>query len=354
MKVLLAGTSLHSANLGGAMTYFGSLVSGLAHISGERDLTVAVLGPQAAEEQIVTAGHGKVEFIRGDERRGVRRLLADWRRLDDTARRWGADIVHYPHEWAPPLSVPVVLTVQNIGWMHPRSRREFGLRGRALRSLSQRSVEGSRIGAVVAVSEQAASLWCELTGRERSTVVVIPEPIELPPTSPLPPDPDRFLLGIAGEFEYKNVELLLAAYVEASRCDSSLPRLRLAGPLPRGSVPPQVEQLGWVPREALLGLMSQSAGVVFPSAVESFGLPYYESLSRERPCLVLTGTPMAASRLPGTIVVEPTRAAVAVGLRSLASTPVPASTARQVIEEHAPPVIARAYVDVYHDAARVR
>lgn len=355
MRILLAGTSLHRENVGGAVTFFGGLVRGLVAVAREENLQLAVVAPDSARAEVVKASDaGVIDFFGVEERRGARRLFADWNGLDAAAREWTADVVHYPHEWAPSLSVPVVLTIQNVGWLHPASRGEFGTRGRALRVVTRRRARQGRIGAVTAVSEQAAGLWCDLTGRALSDVVVIPEPVELPPPRPFLPATEPFFIGFAGDGKYKNLELLLAGYAEARRFEATLPRLVVVGLPPRGAAAEGVEQLGWIPRSALLDLMFRCAGVVFPSAVESFGLPYYESLSQGRPCLVLAGTPMAATRFPGTIVVEPSISGLAAGLRGLAGTAVPASVARRVIDQLAPPVVARAYVDVYRNLTEGR
>lgn len=352
MRVLLVGTSLHQQNRGGALTYFGGLVRGLATVAQNMGLQLAVVAPKSAENELMTASAGGVvEFMASKERRGAGRLWADWTSLDRSAREWSADIVHYPHEWAPPLSVPTVLTIQNVGWMHPLSRGEFGSGGRLLRGITRRTASHEHIRGIIAVSAQAADLWCGLTEHDRSGVAVIPEPVHLPIPPPDPPINDRFFIGVAGDARYKNRELLLSGYAEARRRDPNLPRLLVVGSRPGREAWEGVEELGWVRRDAVLGLITQSMGVAFPSAVESFGLPYYESLSRGRPCLVLTGTPMADTCLPGTVVVETSIRGVADGFGRLAGTSVPAGLASQVRDELAPTVVARSYVDVYRTSA---
>jgi glycosyltransferase involved in cell wall biosynthesis len=112
----------------------------------------------------------------------------------------------------------------------------------------------------------------------------------LPVTSPEPP----YVLFVSTLFPYKNVDLLLRAFAHLKGSDRSPEglRLKIAGKDPDGlqrryleglaaelDIARDTDFLGMVPYQDLPGLYQSAKLFVYPSSMESFGLPLIEAMS---------------------------------------------------------------------------
>lgn len=279
IRVAVAGTTLGEPDLGGGRTFVEGLVN---QLSSDSCIRLGLILPSGASTTWLD-DPGSVDVIRVPRHAGARRVVADLLSLQWSLATWRPDIVHYPHEWCPLVTAPTILTVQNIAYMHPRTRQCQNLRGPGLLLRLLTRLTAHRSAVVVAVSSEAASLY-RSESRYRGRIVLLPEVVTIPPlTERLGTAPPPFVLGVVGAAEYKGLDLLQRAWALVD----SAPRhdLRIAGA-------PGVD-LGRIPRNELLMLMCEARVVVVPSAVESFGLPAFEALAVGTPAVVLRSSAMA-------------------------------------------------------------
>lgn len=293
LRVLLIASSLAKTS-GGGSVFLNGLIEGLAAADG---IELAVAGPVECMSARLGQSGQSVELIDIPARGGVTRPLTD-ALATLRANRWGADVVHYPHDWCPPSRCPVVLTIQNIGPFDSRSARDMGARGKALRQLSKRTA--GRAAAIVAVSETARNVWNRAVSSAPATDLIpegftAPSPVD-PTVAHAPPAgvPARdFVLAITGPARYKNADLTLSVMWRHATLDPNATWV-IAG-IPQGSWHDGRQRIGVgsPKREVLLELMAAARCVVFLSAVESFGLPALEAVAMGTHPIVLEGTAMA-------------------------------------------------------------
>ena len=296
MRVLVVATSLARTS-GGGRVYLEGLVQCLL----KTDLQITVVVPAGAP----WLGGASLSVMSVRPLVGMSRVARDIVMTGLWARRAGADVVVYPHEYAPPSMTPLIHVVQNVGPFHPLSRREFGRRGALIRALARYST-GAK--ATVAVSTSAGSTWeLGLVGR-RETSHVIPEPFHAegaPPvetlTSTASMTDTRTVVVVGGAARYKNTGALRDVFVAAEEPRGLPVCVRVAG----------VQQgvgfgrsLGFVERPRLLQEFGRADLVVIPSLVESFGLPALEAACMGVRPVVLDGSAMAEWLDPHAIVVH--------------------------------------------------
>lgn len=284
IRVALSATNLRVESIGGGETYVVGLANALAR---RHDIECAVVSSADENSRVRSLFDERVTLLPTREFRGTSRIARDLLMLDRALRDWGADVFHYPHEWTPITSVPVVLTIQNVIWLDPRSRAWSGGRGMLLRALTRAT--SRRANAVVAVSSHAGDLWARHTG-VRVSSPPIPEGF-----SDDEANADRtvlpqgsYILGVAGAARHKNTELMLAAHEALT--PGMAPPLVVAGV--DGAIRSRQRFLGRVGHGSLLALMRHSSCVAFPSTVESFGLPALEAAAVGARCVVGEGSPM--------------------------------------------------------------
>jgi glycosyltransferase involved in cell wall biosynthesis len=187
------------------------------------------------------------------------------------------------------LHVCYCYTPMRYAWMPAAERgRTGGVKGLALRALRRRLRERDRRAAArpdvyVAISTAVAERIAAFYGRE---AVVVPPPVavgDLP--NEVPRDPTRFL-WVHRLVPYKRPLEVAAAF-------GQLPDLRLTmvgvGPLERklrAALPPNVELLGWLPRERLARLYAGAAGFIHVGE-EDFGISMVEALAAGTPVLAI-------------------------------------------------------------------
>jgi glycosyltransferase involved in cell wall biosynthesis len=249
--------------------------------------------------------------------------------LDGNAGLAGTDLVHVLHPAvAVPTRAPVVHTVHDVlpllepGWY---ARSERWLSRRAHADLAERS---SRI---LCVSPYVATQVVELLGVDAARVTVVANGLadrfRVPPATfrhGRPPavaaglgvERGRYLVHVGAITRRKNLTALVAAM--AALPPAVVPALVLAGPddLGAGVVRAEVDRLGladrvrfagYVPDDALPGLVAGAAALVHPSLGEGFGLTPLEAMAAGTPVVV-----SGAGSLPwlvgdaGVVVGDPT------------------------------------------------
>jgi glycosyltransferase involved in cell wall biosynthesis len=166
------------------------------------------------------------------------------------------------------------------------SGRAGGIKGLALRALRERLREWDRRAArrpdlYIAISTAVAERIATFYGRE---AVVVPPPVAIGDfPSDVEHDPTHFL-WVHRLVSYKRPLEVAAAFRE-------LPDLRLTmvgvGPLEpklRDLLPPNVELLGWLPRERLARLYARAGGFIHVGE-EDFGISMVEALAAGTPVL---------------------------------------------------------------------
>jgi len=193
-----------------------------------------------------------------------------WPRL---LRRLGADLLHAPVAFAPPLlPCPVVLTVHDLPWRaHPPLPRGDAprLRHRAALHLAARAASAI----VVPSHATAGDLRAELPARLAARVHVVPHGVE--PVPPAPPEAlDGPLVLLGDDRPRKNRARVRAAHAEARRRVPALKDLAVVGP-------PDA----WVSEVEKDALLRRASGLVQLSLHEGFGLPVLEAMVRGVPVL---------------------------------------------------------------------
>lgn len=289
MRILLSATNLRAANIGGGDTFICGLASALAAHS---DHEVGLLVPEPAVERVSRLIGESVKLIVVRSFTGTSRILADALRLGWRAKRWGADLVVYPHEWKPPCRSTVLLVAQNILWMHPDSMPDSGPKGKLLRSLVR--LTSRRADAWVAVSSETARLWAARGGPRLEDVAVLPEGIDVPAEPLVGVNAASVMpygvLAVTGDSPHKQLAILEMAVDHARAVDPGF-AIDVVG-VERGPRPGR-RYHGFVDRTRLLLMMAAADTVVFPSRIESFGLPAFEACSLGKRCIVAEGSAMA-------------------------------------------------------------
>lgn len=283
MRILISATNLRAQSIGGGDTFVCGLASALAVHTGHE---VGLLVSRQAAVRIRAMVDPRVHLALTRGGAGASRVFGDWALLGWRSRRWAADVVVYPHEWKPVVRRPVVLVAQNILWMHPITRRSTGLRGTLLRCLVQatsRSADGW-----IAVSQETARLWAECGGPSTTAITLLPEGIDLPDV--VAARSRSCAMAVTGASAHKGLDMIESVIGLARRVD---PEFTMDVVGVARSPQPGRRYHGWVSRDQLLTMMANAKVVVFPSIVESFGLPAFEACALGRPCIVPTDSAMS-------------------------------------------------------------
>lgn len=339
LRVVISATNLRPRSIGGGETYAVGLANAL---SARSDVTCAIVAQRDAIPRLRRTLSETVDVLSLTPAPGPVRVMRDLLLLDRAVRRWQPDLLHFPHEWAPRTRLPVVLTVQNVYWLDPLTRRDSGCRGTLLRRLA--AATASHAAATIGVSNHASRLWERTTGQAVTDIVPEGFSDELPPVDP-EPLPHEFVLGVTGNAGYKNLPLLLEAHRRFRGRPGFGPPLVVAGAT--GASTDDVTYLGRVDRPLLLELMRRTTLTVFPSSVESFGLPALESLACGTPCVVLDGTAMSNWFSPHVCTSRATGRDLAAAMTSAIMTQIDRRAVDEIRASFAWPKIAALTVDVY-------
>lgn len=203
------------------------------------------------------------------------------------------ELFHAPH-YVVPLApaAPTIVTIHDL--MHVRRPEHAALHRRAYAAwMIRRAV---RIAArIVAVSEETRRDLIAFVPKASGKTVVIPNGAADgffragDGAASQREDPSPYLLFVGNDKPHKNLDGLLAAFaiLRASHPDLEL---RLAGVGAGRRAGDGVRALGFVPDDALPGIVAGARVLVLPSFAEGFGLPVLEAQA--------AGTPVACSDLP--------------------------------------------------------
>ena len=255
--------------------------------------------------------------------------------LGGAARRHGADLVHCPANFGPLRSgVPVVLTVHDLlAFRHP----EYvpGAYSRVLRWMIR--VAARRARRILTVSRASRDDIVRYLGVPAERIVVTPLAGSRPGGDDVGAGAgagaierrEASLLAVGNRMPHKGFETLLEAL---ARIDADeRPRLTITGshgddPLAltvdRLGLGDRVDLRGWLSRDELERLYSESTALVFPTRFEGFGLPPLEAMSRGCPVIVSDLPVMHEVAGDAAVYVDPADPeAIADAIRSLLGDP---------------------------------
>ena len=290
ISVLVNGVHAHS---GGGVTYLRNMLPMLA-ADPELELSLVV-----HEEQLVLFGpiDSRIHVhTRGFGNGFYHRLLWEQVALPFLARRLGADVTFSPANFGPLLApAPVILLRNSLAVAETETRFAKRLYWRVLGVMTALSLLGCR--RAIAVSEYAAlTPPRRLPAFVKKRVTVVHHGVG-PPFVPPPEGAVRedFVLAVADLYVQKNLHGLLKALDTLKGRFPDI-RLKIAGRavdreyearlndiITVHALGPRVEMLGEVPPEQLAELYRACALLVFPSTVETFGMPLVEAMASGAP-----------------------------------------------------------------------
>lgn len=357
LRVLING--IH-AKSGGGLSYLRALLPLLAADS-RLVLTLLIHRKQEALFQPLPAGV-TVELI--DLPPGQLRELA-WEqlRLPAMARRLGAQVVFSPANFGP-LAIRSQVVVLHNDVSVARFEKRLGKKvyWAALKALTWASL--SRVRRAVAVSNYAAAALSFGSQQLRAKIAVVHHGV----SSAFSPDPavtrEGFLLAVSDIYVQKNLHTLVRALALLPGIE-----LRIAGKVLdswyHGEVIKLAQELGVADRLRFLGrvevaelveLYRRCAAFVFPSTVETFGMPLAEAMACGAPIACSNAAAMPEVVGDAALLFDPADAqAMAAALRRILTEPALAARLGALAVAGAArfswPAAARAVADVLVDAA---
>jgi len=237
-------------------------------------------------------------------------------------------VIHATGLAMPPRSVPIVLTVHDLAFVH--NPEHFSAPGRRF---FHQSVELARCDADLVLCSSLATLAdCVAAGFERDRLRHVPLGIDPQPADDVAVARVRntyaldrpYVLWVGTIEPRKNLAGLLDAFAQLdAHVDVVLvgPRgwkedlERLLDAVP-ARVRERVRALGFVPRADLGPLYAGAAVFCFPSLLEGFGLPVLEAMAQGTPVVTSEGTSTAELAEDAGLLVDPRdSAAIAAALQ---------------------------------------
>lgn len=285
IRLLVIGTSLRSRSIGGGESFLVDLVNAMA----QRDeFQVGFVVTERVASRLRPVLSKEISLIEVANATGFVRVIRDFFLAQRWSQRWRADVAVYPHEWRPLGLRRSILVLQNVLWMHPVTSSSTRGRGFLLRLLTRATA--GRADRRIAVSQSAAQLWSRLAALQLESIAVLPEGIDFCEREVIVSADPADVVVVTGDAEHKQHWEARRACVLVLR-DRPILKVAIAGLA--GKDTPGISYRGFLPRSELLGLMKASKVVIFPSLVESFGLPAFEATALGRECIVRSGTAMA-------------------------------------------------------------
>ena len=242
-----------------------------------------------------------------------RRLLWLQVGLPRVLRRIGADVLFAASDVTtlrPPC--PMVVMVHNFNPFSP-SRGQVWSRSQLARITLHRWLirrSAQKATRVVFVSRWSSQEITPQLGipADRTTVIYHGVGQDFSPSaegSPLSQDSPRFILAVSEVLEHKNLHRMVDAYCDLTQMLIYDLRLVIAGSIGSQSLKSSLEQTlakhglldratftGFVSKEELANLYRQAELLIFPSLVETFGLPLIEAMASGLPVVTSNATAM--------------------------------------------------------------
>ncbi|MGK2858046.1 MAG: glycosyltransferase family 4 protein [Thermoanaerobaculia bacterium] len=276
----------------GIGTYIRGLLGGFAATDVDATFVLYVptdlgdLVPRDARFEIVTDDSPNYS---------VRELFALQRQID----RSKVDLFHAPHYVTPMTTVPLVVTVHDlIHILFPESTPNLFAPYYANWMIG-RSVTRAR--RVLTVSDTVRRSIVERWPGTADRIVITPNGVDARFFERVDPgraaeilracglERGRYFLYVGNDKQHKNIETLLAAFLEEG--DALAPfQLAFAGrDFPNVPELPRVVKTGYVDDESLRALYQNALALVIPSSYEGFGLPAIEAMASGTPVIASTG-----------------------------------------------------------------
>jgi glycosyltransferase involved in cell wall biosynthesis len=193
---------------------------------------------------------------------------------------------------------PLVLMAHNFNPFSPLRGQIWGRKQIARMALHRGLIRrcAHRADKVVFVSEWSQQAMSPALGIPSSRAAVVHHGVDGTFRGALdgatPPNSPRFLLVVSEVLEHKNLSRMVEAYCDLTKSLDEDLHLVIAGPigsaklrhsleqfLAEKGLLPNVKFLGFVPGTELAALYYRAELLVFPSLVETFGLPLIEAMS---------------------------------------------------------------------------
>ncbi len=292
---------------GGGFTYAVNIIPRLARgYPGDR-FRVFLRSSQLAESM---PSLPNLEIDRLREPSLARRLRFTYGKAPRLAAQWKADVFYSVGEYAPVTApCPVIASFQNLN-VFERSVVDWPLRQKlrlgVLNGLARLSAK--RCDRIHFVSEHSAQTIGDSLGipdRKRSWIHHGIDRAEWGPTREARDPWQRpYILSVSSIYTYKNYVRLIEAYAELARQRPDLPDLVIVGDnqdapyfermqrarRATGDLAESIHILGEVPYREIRRYYAEAQLFVFPSYLESFGLPLLEAMASD--------VPLVASDLP--------------------------------------------------------
>ncbi len=197
-----------------------------------------------------------------------------------------ARLIHGTFHWTPWFSpVPTSVVIHDLMWEHFPDETDARFRRFATR-FTRRSAKHARL--IVVPSQATGTDLTERYGTHPDRIRVIPEGVR--PASVVSNEREPLILAVGIDEPRKRIAALVAAhgrYWSRAASDPARCRLALVGAMSTGETfqGDGVDVLGRVSDDRLADLYQRATLLVYPSALEGFGLPILEAMARGCPVL---------------------------------------------------------------------
>jgi glycosyltransferase involved in cell wall biosynthesis len=306
MRIGIDATALYG-RYGGVQYAVWNLLFALCRQENDHEYIVYIPAngpPQRLRQKFDSRWQWRVLPFNGQQR--LTRIAWQQLALPGLLKHDQCDLSYAPTYIAPVLSpVPVVLTVFDIiALEHPQfataaNRFHYQLLLPAsIRRAAQIAVPsedvrqkiGERFGAKVLLKSHVIPLGLEPLFFEEKNIALINtvrEQYQLP---------QKYFLFVGNREPKKNIDGLIAAYQLLKKSREDAPALVLAGgarPWKNPSIMiDDLHEIGYIRRRHLPALYAGSAGLIFPTLAEGFGLPVLEALASGTPVITTRAVPI--------------------------------------------------------------